>query len=98
MPIKQKCGDEHVVEELHNRQLSQKQYYDRNSKDLSDLYPGKSLIMQDPKTLKWLTSQVIGKTMEPRSYNVMIPYVRNRKFLRDIPPRLNANDTTKYLY
>ena len=92
IPIKQQCGAEHVVEELHNRQLLQKQYYDRNSNDLSDLYPGQSVTMEDPKTLKWSTAQVLEKPMEPRSYKVIIPdgtvYRRNRKFLRDISPQL----------
>ena len=48
--------------------------------------------MQDSKTLKWSTAQVPDKTMEPRSYKVMIPdgtvHRRNRKFFRDISPRL----------
>ena len=68
------------------RQQKQKQYYDRNSKDLKELKQGDKIIVQNVKTKLWEPAIILCKTENPRSYKIKTNngriLIRNRKFLK----------------
>ena len=89
-------GKEDIVLALNQRQEQQKFYYDRSSRDRSDLQVGQTVGLQDPKMLKWTPAKIIEKCEEPRAYIVKTPngscLRRNQRFLKDLSkPRIGQS-------
>ncbi|XP_069109439.1 uncharacterized protein [Argopecten irradians] len=85
---------------LMQRQMTQKKYYDRQSKVLPELKPGETIQLKTDEG--WSPAIVEGVDKTPRSYLVKTPRAirRNRKFLRksnvSITPQV-SNDSEAYL-
>ena len=80
---------------LRQRQATQKKYYDRGSRELSELQAGDYVMLQDRKNLSWQPATVVENSKEPRSYMVQTNagsrYRRNRRYLRPLP-EVTGND------
>ena len=81
-----------VQNKLKEKQLNQKQYYDRTAKDLPQLKIGDSVLVQQGQT--WKRAEVVDRVNE-RSYLVKdelgTVLRRNRKFLNPTTVRPNFN-------
>lgn len=93
-------GDESVVDNLVQRQNTQKTSYDRKGVyDLPNLSVGQSIGFQDPHTLRWKKGKVANKCEEPRSYIIRTPegasLRRNRIFLKKLNPVDNTSEAAQ---
>ena len=88
-------GRKRVHEKLSKKQRKQKYFYDKRSRDLSQLNPGDTIRVQ--RENKWEPGVVTDHTNTPRSYHVRTErgeYRRNRKHLmkiNEIPIRSDGN-------
>ncbi|GBL84302.1 hypothetical protein AVEN_121607-1 [Araneus ventricosus] len=90
LPISNKLLNPELFKDVNikllRRQQTQKHYYDRSSKILTELKPGDKIVVQNVKTKIWEPAVVLSKAKTPRSYKIKTLYgrvlVRNRKFLR----------------
>lgn len=90
LPISNKLLNPELFKDVNikllRRQQTQKHYYNRSSKILTELKPGDKIVVQNVKTKIWEPAVVLSKTKTPRSYKIKTLYgrvlVRNRKFLR----------------
>ena len=77
-----------VVDKLKQRQVVQKELYDKNAKDLKPLKDYSNARVQSQKGT-WKPCVVTGATETPRSYKIVTDdggeYIRNRRFLRSVP-------------
>ena len=74
-----------IVENLQQRQDTQKAYYDRSTKMLPALHPQDHVRVRDPRTNTWTPGTVTDVADTPRSYNVRTAngsYRRNRRHIR----------------
>ncbi|GBM57642.1 hypothetical protein AVEN_225020-1 [Araneus ventricosus] len=90
LPISNKLLNPELFKDVNIKllrpQQTQKHYYDRSSKILTELKPGDKIVVQNVKTKIWEPAVVLSKTKTPRSYKMKTLYgrvlVRNRTFLR----------------
>ena len=89
-----------VVEELEREKQLSKTYFDRGTKDLSDLIPNQPVRMLDPHENIWKRGTVVQMLPYPRSYLVQemesgATYRRNRQALRadETPPQVQVTPT-----
>ena len=79
-----------IQERLYERQSTQKQYHDRQARDLPPLRSGQTVSILDPNSGRWTPATVAEKCHEPRSYIVRTPngsiLRRNRRHIRDLEP------------
>ncbi|KAK3702003.1 hypothetical protein QZH41_007698 [Actinostola sp. cb2023] len=80
-----------VMQNLQERQVKQKEYYDRGSKPLNPLRPGDKIHLRDESQNIWIPGTVTAKTEQPRSYIVDVNGSQYRRNRRDI---LDARDPT----
>ncbi|KAK3741172.1 hypothetical protein QZH41_002992 [Actinostola sp. cb2023] len=80
-----------VTQNLQERQVKQKEYYDRGSKPLNPLRPGDQIHLRDESQNIWIPGTVTAKTEQPRSYIVDVNGSQYRRNRRDI---LDARDPT----
>ncbi|KAK3741612.1 hypothetical protein QZH41_006978 [Actinostola sp. cb2023] len=80
-----------VMQNLQERQVKQKEYYDRGSKPLNPLRPGDQIHLRDESQNIWIPGTVTAKTEQPRSYIVDVNGSQYRRNRRDI---LDARDPT----
>lgn len=95
-------GRADVLDKQKYKQLKQKSYYDRQTRQLPDLQAGENVRIQRGDT--WQPAVVVNKHQQPRSFIVCTPdgrvYRRNRKHLlktgeREFPPT-DTQDTSTY--
>lgn len=76
----------------------QKLYYDKNSKSLSKLCPGNSVVYYDVNKRSWYPASVISVCKEPRSYIIQTKsgstLRRNRKFLKPVTKNCTYTSST----
>lgn len=95
VPMKEKLLEPKVINtrtvraQLKNNQVTQKQYYDRKSRNLEGLEPGDKVVMQNFHNKTWEPGYVVSKDHRPSAYRVKKlstnrVYVRNRRFLKKI--------------
>ncbi|GBN77551.1 Retrovirus-related Pol polyprotein from transposon opus [Araneus ventricosus] len=95
LPISNKLLNPELFKDVNikllRRQQTQKHYYDRSSKILTELKPGDKIVVQNVKIKIWEPAVLLSKTKTSRWYKIKTLYgrvlVRNRKFLR--LPKLN---------
>lgn len=84
-------------ETLKNRQLNQKQYYDRSAKSLTVLKVGQKVKIKNDITNKWI-SGIITEILKYRSYKIRLNcgriMVRNRRHI--IPDSSDRDDVPHY--
>ena len=73
--------------QLENRQQTSKKYYDRHSKDKTELSNNQPVRVRNQETKRWEPAHVIKKAGTPRSYVVQrhaggVPLRRNRQHIR----------------
>ena len=92
---------EEVVQRRQNIQQKQKDYYDRQARDLSPLEVEQMVRIQDDKTGRWVTEGVVIGRLRDRSYQVKTAsgkiYQRNRRALKPIPSESKPSSSTYYL-
>lgn len=77
---------EHIQKQLKLNQSTQKYYYDRHAKQLSDCQIGDNIWFQQQPRSHWQKGQITSANNQTRSYTVKAEggrqYVRNRVFIR----------------
>ena len=92
-----------VISRREQRQLTQKEYYDRSSRPLAPLSVGDDVYVQLTPGARWTPAQIIAIGVTPRAYRVQTSdgstYWRNRRFLRqrpsDTPSSINSKKEGK---
>jgi hypothetical protein len=78
--------DDETNSKLQARQDLQKLYYDKSSRDLSEVYPGDKVRVLNPFNHKWEPGVVKDKEQTPKSYVLDMPsgstLKRNRRHIR----------------
>ena len=83
--IQEKNQNMNIKQKLMQRQLSQKKYYNKHTKDLPDLVSHQKVYVQNNSGL-WKPGVVVKKLKEPRSYLVKVNdavYRRNRIHIKE---------------
>ena len=83
-------------EQLQIRQKTQKEYHDRQARELPPLIPGQTVTYQDVNTGNWFPAMAITKAPEPRSYLIKTTgghiLHRNRVHIRE---KVSATTVTR---